>query len=103
MAQIAFRFLFLKCSMAIDFLIAYIAVLVHQFLDLQAINYDSKKYDAVFLLTCLLLASRIFLNLSVVRKRKRIENEQKEQELLKIKLENERKKIENDLLKNKKS
>jgi len=96
MAQIVFRYLLIKYSIIIDFIFVYFGMLVHQFLDINStIDYDKKKYGAVFVLTCLVLVSRIILNVSIFfdkRKEKALENERIELENEKLRIENERQK-----------
>jgi len=100
MAQLVLRLFYFKYAIAIDFLLCAIGVFIHQFLDLSTvIDYEKRKYDTVFFLTCLVLVSRIIANIGVLRDKKIIENDFKKEELRKLKLENEKSELENKKLK----
>jgi len=100
MAQLVIRFFYLKYSIVVDFLLVYFGVWIHQFLDFNTvIDYEKRKYDTIFILTCLVLVSRIIINITVIRDKKIIENDLKKEELRKLKLDNDRKEIENEKLK----
>ena len=102
MAQLVFRILYFKYALVIDFALCAIGVAIHQFLDLSTvIDYEKRKYDTVFFLTCLVLVSRIIANIGVIRDKKIIENDFKREELRKLKLENDKQEFENERLRQK--
>lgn len=101
MAQLVFRILYFKYALVIDFALCAIGFTIHQFLDISTvIDYEKRKYDTIFILTCLVLVSRIVSNIGVIRDKKIIENDLKREELRKLKLENDKKEIENEKLRN---
>lgn len=99
MAQLVLRYFLAKYSIVFDFALCFIGVSIHQLLDIStAIDYEKRKYDTVFFLTCLVLVSRIIVNVGVLRDKKMIENDLKKEELQKLKIENERNRLENEKL-----
>lgn len=92
MAQLVLRLFYLKYALFIDFGICAIGISIHQFLDINAsIDYEKRKYDTIFFLTCLVLVTRIIANVGVLRDKRILENESK-------KLDNEKKKLENEAI-----
>lgn len=99
MAQLIFRIFYVKYSLIIDFVLVWFGIFVHQFLDFSTkIDFEKRKYDTVFFLTCLVLVSRIIINVSVMRDKKMLENESKRLDNAKKRLENERVALENEKL-----
>lgn len=98
MAQIAFKILLERSNFFLDFILCYISVFVHSFLQntqIESINFEVRKYDTIFYLTGMLLFARIIITITVQRDKQIIENNIKREELRKLKLENDKQELEN--------
>jgi len=90
MAQLAFRLLLERSNFLIDFLICWVGVFIHSFLEYGTlIDFNTKKYDLIFFLTVILISTRIIITVTTFRKKK-IE------EVRRIKLENDKIELENE-------
>lgn len=103
MIQLFFRVVLVKYNFIVDYSIFLGGIFLQWFYDppkpLPIINEEKRNMDTIFYLTFIVLVSRIFINITILRDRKLLENESMRLDNKRKMLENEEIELKNELLK----